>query len=151
MSESSDFLRSGAIDEALRDAKNRLSGVSELQERLSSLVGTAESEDGRVRAETDNAKGLRKLTIDPRAMRMASEELAEVITAVVADAMADLRRKSREEAQDVMGGGKFDPQAAREQVKEVFASFERTAVDARSEMERLQRRLSDATQDLHRR
>lgn len=64
MSESSDFLRSGAIDDTLRDAKNGLSGVAELQERLASLVGTAESEDGRVRAETDNASGLRKLTID---------------------------------------------------------------------------------------
>lgn len=84
-------------------------------------------------------------------MRMASEELAEMITKVVADAMADLRRKSQDEAQAVTGGGKSDPRAAREKVKEVFASFERTAVDARSGMERLQRRLADATRDLNRR
>ncbi len=151
MSESSDFLRSGAIDDTLRDAKSRLTRVSELQERLASLVGTAESEDGRVRAETDNATGLRKLTIDPRAMRMASEELAEAITKVVADAMADLRGKSQEEIQGVMGGGKFDPQASREQVKEALASFERSALDARSEMERVQRRLAEATQEFNRR
>ncbi|MCW2947173.1 MAG: hypothetical protein JWR24_3890 [Actinoallomurus sp.] len=151
MSESSDFLRSGAIDETLRDAKNRLSRVNELQETLSSLVGTAKSKDGRVRAESDNASGLRKLTIDPRAMRMASEELAEMIVRVVADATADLRRKSQEEVQGVMGGGKFDPKASREQVKEALASFERTAVDARSEMERVQRRLADATQEFNRR
>jgi DNA-binding protein YbaB len=150
VTESIDYLRTGAIDEALRDAKSKLTRVGDLQEMLASLVGTAESGDGRVRAESDSASGLRKLTIDPRAMRMGSEELAETITKVVADAIADLRRRSQEEIQKMMGGRKFDAEASKARVQEARASFERIAVDARGEMERLQRRIADAAQDSRR-
>jgi DNA-binding protein YbaB len=148
MAETDDYLRTDAIESAMRSAKDNLARVGELQETLASLVGIAESDDGRVQAESDNASGLKKLTIDPRAMRMGSEELAETITRVVAEAMADLRRKSQEEAQRVMGGRKRDLRDAKASIDEVRASFDRVAVDAQSEMERLRRRVDDLTADL---
>lgn len=148
MAETDDYLRTDAIESAMRSAKDNLARMGEVQEALASLVGVAESDDGRVRAETDNASGLKKLTIDPRAMRMGSEELAETITKVIAEAMADLRRKNQETAARLMGGKKRDLKDAKASIDEARASFDRIAVDARSEMERLKRRLADVTADL---
>jgi DNA-binding protein YbaB len=150
MAETDDYLRTNAIEDAMRAAKNNLARVGDLQETLASLVGAAESDDGRVRAETDSASGLKKLTIDPRAMRMGSEELAETITKVVAAAMADLRSQSQEAVQRVMGEKKRDPRDAKARIDEARASFDRIAVDAHSEMERLRRRLNDLTADVPR-
>lgn len=143
MAETDDYLRTSAIEDAMRSAQGNLARMGELQETLASLVGVAESDDGRVRAESDNATGLKKLTIDPRAMRMGSEELAETITKVVAEAMADLRSKSQEAAGRVMGGKKRDLKDAKASIEEARASFERIAADAQSEMERLRRRVND--------
>jgi DNA-binding protein YbaB len=148
MAETDGYLNSGAIDDTLREAKNRLTDMGRLQEKLSSLVGTAESEDGRVSAESDNGRGLKKLTIDPRAMRMGSEELAEVITEVVADAIADLRRRTQEALQEETGHREYDPKAAQARIQEARESFDRIALDAQSEMERLHRRVTEAASDL---
>src|SRR5262245_58102911 len=137
MAETDDYLRTNAIEDAMRSARNNLARLGEVQETLASLVGVAESADGRVHAETCNATGLKKLTIDPRAMRMGSAELAETITQVVAEAMADLRRQSQEAAQEMMGGKKRDLKDAKASIDEARASFDRIAVDAQSEMERL--------------
>jgi DNA-binding protein YbaB len=150
MAETSDYLRTNAIEDAMRSAKNNLARMGELQETLTSLVGVAESDDGRVRAESDSASGLKKLTIDPRAMRMGSEELAETITKVVAQAMADLRRQTQEAVQRVMGDKKATPKDAKARIDEARASFDRIAIDAQSEMERLRRRLDDLTADVPR-
>jgi DNA-binding protein YbaB len=150
MAETDHFLRTNAIEDAMRTAQSNLARMNEVQEALASVVGVAESADGRVRAETDNASGLKKLTIDPRAMRSGSEELAETITKVVAEAMADLRRKSQEAAQRIMGGRKRDLKDAKASIDEARASFDRIAVDAQSEMERLRRRINDLTSDLPR-
>lgn len=150
MAETSDYLRTNAIEDAMRGAKNNLARMGDLQETLTSLVGVAESGDGRVRAESDSASGLKKLTIDPRAMRMGSEELAETITKVVAEAMADLRRQTQEAVQRVMGDKKTTPKDAKARIDEARASFDRIAIDAQSEMERLRRRLDDLTTDVPR-
>jgi DNA-binding protein YbaB len=150
MAETDGYLRTGAIEDAMRTAQGNLARMGELQETLASLVGVAESDDGRVRAECDNASGLKKLTIDPRAMRMGSEELSGTITKVVAEAMADLRRQSQEAAQRVMGGKKRDLKDAKASIDQARESFDRIAVDAQSEMERLKRRLNDLTSDLTR-
>ena len=150
MAETDNYLRTNAIEDAMRAAKDNLARMGDLQETLASLVGVAESEDGRVRAESDSASGLKKLTIDPRAMRLGSEELAETITGVVVEAMADLRRQSQEAVQQVMGEKKRDPKDAKARIDEARASFDRIAVDAQSEMERLRHRLKDLTPDVPR-
>ena len=86
--------------------------AAELQQRLGDLVGRAESEDGRVRAAFSPTAGLPELVIDPRAMRLGSEELAEVIMAVVAEAVRDLDRQRLEAAQETFGP-QYDPAVAR--------------------------------------
>jgi DNA-binding protein YbaB len=145
MPEINGYLNPGATEDALRDAKSRLARMGELQEKLSALVGVAESEDGRVRAESDSRSGLKKLTIDPRAMRMGSDELAETITRVVSEAIADLRNRSQAMVQETLGKNAFDPKGSQARIQEAREAFDRIALDAQSEMVRLKRRLADLT------
>jgi DNA-binding protein YbaB len=140
-----DYIGKRAIDETLYGAEKQMGRVKQLQELMGSVVGRAESQDGRVKIECANEKGLTKVELDPRAMRMASQELAETITAVSQEAMADLRRQTQVAIRDAFGGGDdtFDVETARERRKEVSESFQRALGDAQSEMGRLMKRLEE--------
>jgi hypothetical protein len=78
---------------ALRD---RAAEAAAARRALTTVVGEAESEDGLVRAVV-GAAGLVELILDPKAMRMASSDLARQIVEVTAAAREDLdaRRKRR--------------------------------------------------------
>jgi len=139
----SSYLSKGMMDETLRGAQQQLGRAKDLQERLSSIVGTAEAQDGRVKIECTNDKGVTKVHLDPRAMRMASAELAETFTAVAQEAMADLRKQTQAAIKEVYGGGEeaFNLEAARERREEVDQSFRAALGDAQSEMGKLMSRL----------
>jgi DNA-binding protein YbaB len=139
----SSYLSRRDIDETVRGAQQQLGRAKQLQELLSSVIGHAQSQDGRVKIECANEKGVTKVQLDPRAMRMASEELAETITAVSQEAMADLRTQTQAAIRETFGGGDdaFNLEAARERRKEVSESFQRALGDAQSEMDRLMKRL----------
>lgn len=140
---SSNYLGKRDVDETLRGAERQLDRVRDLQERLSTIVGEAESDDGRVRIECANEKGITKVHLDPRVMRMASQDLAETIAQVSQAAMADLRAKTQAAIRESFGGGEdaFNLETARERRKEVDASFRRALGDAQSEMGKLVSRL----------
>ncbi|WP_067794182.1 YbaB/EbfC family nucleoid-associated protein [Actinomadura formosensis] len=76
---------------------------AELSERLTGLVGHAESADGRIGLAFSPERGLTDVRIDPRTMRMASEELAETIQRLSQEAVADLERRKQEIAREVYG------------------------------------------------
>lgn len=76
---------------------------AELNERLTDLVGRAETEDGRIGLGFSPERGLTDVRIDPRAMRMGSEELAEKIQRLSQEAAADLERQKQEAAREVYG------------------------------------------------
>jgi DNA-binding protein YbaB len=139
------YLSKREIDETLHGAEKQMGRVNQLQDALSSVVGRAESQDGRVKIECANEKGLTKVQLDPRAMRMASEELAETITAVSQEAMEDLRKQTQAAIRETFGGGEdaFNVEAARDRRKEVSETFERALGDAQSEMNRLMKRLEE--------
>jgi DNA-binding protein YbaB len=139
----SNYLGRQEIDQTLRGAEQQLTRAKELQERLAAVIGRAESQDGRVKIECANEKGITKVHLDPRAMRMASEELAETITAVSQEAMTDLRTQTQAAIREVYGGGEeaLDLEAARERRKEVDQTFRRAMDDAQGEMVRLMSRL----------
>jgi DNA-binding protein YbaB len=129
------------MDGMLRDAQRRLGQAAEVQERLKSLVGQAASADGRVKVQCTNEKGVTSIDLDPRAMRMASAELAETLVTVIQEAMTDLRTQSQSITREVFGGDSAsgDIGAARVRMKEAGDSFERAMNDAQGEMERVLR------------
>lgn len=139
------YLSKREIDEALLGAEKHMGRVQQLQDVLGSVVGRAESQDGRVKVECTNEKGVTKVQFDPRVMRMASEELAETVTAVSQEAMTDLRKQTQAAIRETFGGDEdaFNVEAARARRQEVSETFQRALGDAQSEMGRLMKRLED--------
>ncbi|MEV0202652.1 YbaB/EbfC family nucleoid-associated protein [Nonomuraea sp. NPDC050691] len=64
--------------------------LEELQERVKAIRGRGEAADGWVRAEVSASGALDSLRIDPRAMRLGADALAEAVLAAASDATADL-------------------------------------------------------------
>jgi len=67
------------------------------QEAPDDLEGTAEAAQGRVRAVAEPGGRIRSLTVQARAMRSPSQELAEHIVTAVNNALDDLQAKTRRE------------------------------------------------------
>jgi DNA-binding protein YbaB len=91
------------IDELLRRTRESLAMMRgdrpdspEGPDEAREIRGTAESADGMIRATVAPGSRLESVALDPRAMRMASESLAEEITRTVNAAFADLRERAAE-------------------------------------------------------
>lgn len=132
------------------EARQQAALANELQQRLTGLMGRAESPDGRVQVAFLPEQGLPELYLDPRVLRLGSEELAELIQGVVWEAVQDLERQ-REEAARQTYGPDYDPSAAvlsdEEQqglahgIAQIAELAENTTADARAMVDRLQRML----------
>ncbi|MEV1169255.1 YbaB/EbfC family nucleoid-associated protein [Nonomuraea sp. NPDC049784] len=64
--------------------------LEELQESLNAIRGRGEAANGQVKAEVLPSGALGSLRIDPRAMRLGADALAEAVLAAASDAAADL-------------------------------------------------------------
>ncbi|HEX5494811.1 MAG TPA: YbaB/EbfC family nucleoid-associated protein [Mycobacteriales bacterium] len=135
------------VDRLVDDARQRFARVHELQERTSAFEGHARTEDGRISATYTATGGLTGLHLDPRALRMGSEELAEKIVEVIGEAARDLQRQNAEAMNEVFGedGNPMryltDQQAVEDRATEMRQSFDRTMNDVVGELDRVRRRL----------
>ncbi|WP_375487510.1 hypothetical protein [uncultured Jatrophihabitans sp.] len=124
-------------EQAMRRAEAQLGNFQTLRPLLAELVGHADTADDKVHVDW-TAQGLSRLDIDPRAMRLPSEDLAAEIRAAIAAAIADLREQTRS-ALAAAGLGTGTPQSA-EDVREQLAQLRETTVDgARRAMSDLDR------------
>lgn len=99
---------------ALRDL--RKGGVIE-NEDAEEIVGEGEAADGRIKVTAKVGGRLESVTLDPRALRMPSDELGEQIVVAVNAALDDLRQKVADQSEPSMAG--FDPEALAEQMLEL--------------------------------
>lgn len=67
--------------------------LQELRESLDGLRGRGEAANGQVKAEVLPSGALGGLRIDPRAMRLGADALAEAVLAAANDAAADLTKR----------------------------------------------------------
>jgi DNA-binding protein YbaB len=88
----------------LREAADRLERLQEMGAQLSEVRGEAESADGKVRVVVRQGGMLESLVLDPRVMRMASEDLAAAIVEAVAAATEDAVAKAAELMESVLPG-----------------------------------------------
>lgn len=95
-------------EQVLAQARERTSKITGLQESLTKICGTAESSDGYIKA-SYSATGLRDLEINPRAMRMASSDLAETIKSVISAAAKDFQENMHAEVSQVFSGSNDNP------------------------------------------
>ncbi|WP_030173574.1 hypothetical protein [Spirillospora albida] len=120
------------LEKLLEEAHEHLARAEALEGRAGHLTGEAESDDGRV-AVTWNRDGMAGLRLDPRAMRMASEELATVIVATAREARESYRRHSDDLRREVFGNA-GDPAVEQDEVKAKVAEaqklFDETLRDA---------------------
>jgi DNA-binding protein YbaB len=91
------------LREAAKTLAERQSHLNEVQERLRIVKGRAQSEDGRITVEVGPTGTVEALKLDPRAMRMASEELAETIVALAKQATNDAAAQTQEAMKPLLG------------------------------------------------
>lgn len=91
------------VDRHLQDAQRAGEGMRAARARIAGLVGRAETSNGWIRVAWAAGTGLDELYIDPRAMRLRSDELASAVSGAITDAMTDLRRQLDEVLRDGAG------------------------------------------------
>lgn len=76
--------------ELINKLQSQVGSIKEIQERVQAAVGHGEAADGRVKITVGPSGALSAVEIDPRAMRMGSEELAEAIIEAAKAATEDV-------------------------------------------------------------
>lgn len=109
------------LDVRLRELRKASDGMRAAKERLSALVGTGTAADGKVRVTWAAGTGLDQLHLDPRAMRMPSQDLAAAIKAAVTEAMTDLREQTAEVLRAETGVSAGGSVAKIQEMREVFS------------------------------
>lgn len=110
------------LDGRARDLRKAAEGMRAAQERISALVGTGTAADDRVKVTWAAATGLDQLHLDPRAMRLPSEELAAAIKQAIKSAMSDLSRQTAEVMKEETGLDRRDSGAAIQDARDAFNS-----------------------------
>ncbi|MEU4545335.1 YbaB/EbfC family nucleoid-associated protein [Nonomuraea dietziae] len=124
------------IGEMLAEVVQALGRTAEQREDAS-LRGDGEAADGRVRAVAGQDGRLRELRLDPRVMRMASEDLAREILVAVNAALDDLRAGMP----GLEAAGPSDPRALAEALGGVHADVTRQLDEFADGVELVVRRL----------
>jgi hypothetical protein len=112
-------------EEIFAAQREQLERAEDLQRRIGAVTGSATSEDQRISASFSEANGVEELRLDPRAMRMASEDLAAEIKRVVNAALADAHGQIQGLLNDALGA---DGQPNAEQIGEQAAQLQ-TSLD----------------------
>lgn len=127
------------LEHTLRTLAERAERYEEFDARTSGLVGEAESSDGLLRVRVSSDGCLDDLRIDPRAMRLGSEVVAETILDLSRRAREDLGRRFDEA--DGESGEDFSAAVT----EELTGSLERLAASTGDHAEELIWRLRRAT------
>lgn len=91
------------FENAIRMLNERAKHAAAIQKDIQEVRGIAETEDGHVTVEVGATGQLESVRLDPRAMRMASEDLAEAIVTLSKEAMEDASSKTQQLLQPLIG------------------------------------------------
>ncbi|MCF6476137.1 YbaB/EbfC family nucleoid-associated protein [Nonomuraea sp. MG754425] len=134
------------IDKLLKQADEQVKQMGEFEKKVDSFVGRAQDENGMVTVEYDH-QGLRELELHPKAMRMSSGELAELIKAAIADATADFHQKFGEGMKETLGDDSDlaelanNPEAMRARLDRAEAMHDQAFSDVMGQLDKIRRRL----------
>jgi DNA-binding protein YbaB len=152
-------LSGDAFERVLRDAENSMPKVGEMRERITAIAGKGEGADGRITAEYSSESGLSALEIDPRALRLPSDELSQEIRAAVNAAAKDFKGRLTQVSGELFGAKgeasdpndpeaakPLDPSAALAQVEKLGNAFAGQMKDLLRELGAQQQRAKDAAE-----
>jgi DNA-binding protein YbaB len=91
------------LDRSLRESEDRLRRLDGFDETLKAVTAEYTTPDGLVTVELGADAAPRNLRLDPRAMRLQSFELSELILAAFAGAHGALQARTTELLTDVLG------------------------------------------------
>lgn len=134
------------MDKLLQGMDDQLVRLERFQSEIGTFVGRAQDEDGMVTVEYDH-QGIRELELHPKAMRMASGELADLIKTAVADATADFQKQLNAGVSEMFGDdddpmeyGK-DPEAALSKIRQAASIHDDAFNDVMGQLDQIRRRL----------
>ncbi|GAA5011010.1 YbaB/EbfC family nucleoid-associated protein [Actinopolymorpha pittospori] len=118
-------------EEIFAAQREQLEKAEELQRRIGAVTGSATSDDQRISASFSEANGVEELRLDPRALRLASEDLAAEIKQVVNAALADAQGQIQDLLNDALGAdGQPSAQEIGEQAAELQSSLDELMRDS---------------------
>ncbi|GAA4236388.1 DNA-binding protein YbaB [Streptosporangium album] len=137
-----DFTRALGFDpeKVARDAGRLFDRMEAMHRAAADLTVRAESGDGRVAVEYSSTGGVQKIEIDPRAMRMASGELAETILDLIHQTRRDAETRARARAAEVLDADNSlvtDRQVIGDRLRDAAGTLQENLRTATETMERL--------------
>ncbi|MGA4990502.1 YbaB/EbfC family DNA-binding protein [Nonomuraea bangladeshensis] len=142
MQEFGDFAKID-VDKLMKGIDDQLGRLEKFQESVGECVGRAEDENGFVKVE-HGQNGVQLLELHPKAMRLSSGELAELIKTTLAEATADYQRAFAAMMTDILGQDvdlAKSPEAMLDDVKQAEEIYDRAFTDVMGELDRIRRRL----------
>ncbi|WP_020576435.1 YbaB/EbfC family nucleoid-associated protein [Actinopolymorpha alba] len=131
-------------EELLNAATRQMEAAQSAADQFASLRGVGEAADGRVRVEVMAGGSVQGLELDPRVMRMPSEDLAAAVLEAIHAATSDASEKLAEIFDTALPGagsalaGLIDPagmangtEATQTSVDEIVESLRRTLQEGR--------------------
>ncbi|MFC6880082.1 MULTISPECIES: YbaB/EbfC family nucleoid-associated protein [Actinomadura] len=147
-----DFSLGDGFERFQRDMERSMGDFGRIQERIKEAVGRGESAEGRITAEFRTEGGLTALTMDPRALRLPSEELSEEIRKAVNAASQDLQNQVREASSTMFAPSDrpdqaLDPSAALASLDKIANGFAGQMKDLARELGLQQQRAKEAMEN----
>ncbi|GAA3471599.1 YbaB/EbfC family nucleoid-associated protein [Nonomuraea roseola] len=138
------FFDPANFERMARESEESVRRLEEMSQEITSVTGTGESRSGLVVARTDHGGMLDSVRLDPRAMRMGSEELAEELVEAVRAAQQDAQRQGEELLSHALSGEAtrepFDLAALQRRLQDIHDTFGQSVDRAYSTVDRLSRR-----------
>ncbi|MFG1704809.1 YbaB/EbfC family nucleoid-associated protein [Nonomuraea sp. M3C6] len=115
---------SGEVDleRTAREAEQTLRRLAGLQDELNTIRGTGTAADGQIIVYADNSGRIESIDLNPRVMRMSSQDLTDELVRAVNAAQDDSARQARE----LIAGAGVDISAD----EVAFEAMERRILDA---------------------
>ena len=119
-------------EEIVRAQQERMAKAQELQRATAEITGVAASEDERIKVTFSESDGLRDLVLDPRVLRLPSEDLAHEIIRIVNQARDDARKQLQQLVADSAQDGLPDPESVLEKMPEIERSVDELMRDSQA-------------------
>jgi DNA-binding protein YbaB len=133
--------------EDLHRSEDALSALTEVLAEIQRVTGEGEAADGLIRVVVDSAGRAAGVTVDPRAMRLGSEVLAEGVRDAFNAAQDDLQAKSGRLIAGALPEGVTQEDAGHGQMRgrfeEIAESFDRAMRERQAAFDRIRKDVED--------